>query len=270
MPTTISIDGAIGYGKQLFGQSRPDLLKDKPELDGFAILEILAAIRAEMKIEDLLRTSHLPKTNLDRVLRTHILQLTVDDSGAHPGRACFASVRPLLPEDMPVIYSIVLRDELSWQWHYNTGAVPTYSAFVATFIGNAHFYLVITTNQTGTTIGVTALHGTTMRHRTGYLARALTSTASPAALIEGVVLSTEYAFASLNLQKLYLAVPAYQMPLYRAGECSYFVSEGRLSNHLYLDYQRWDLTILAIYREQHSSFFHRWMRIPTHTPSCIS
>jgi RimJ/RimL family protein N-acetyltransferase len=162
----------------------------------------------------------------------------------------YLTTRVLIPTDYPSIYKIVLEDELSWQWHYNTGVIPPYEAFVKTFLGRALFYNTITRAKESDPVGVAAMYEASLRHRTAHLALALTSEyKSGPGMVEAIWLSISYGFAHWDLRKIYYHVPENKYDAIASGSEKYFSVEGRLQRHYFLNGRRSDLVILAFYRD---------------------
>jgi RimJ/RimL family protein N-acetyltransferase len=168
----------------------------------------------------------------------------------HPTAKPYLTARALIPPDFPWIYKVVLEDELSWQWHYNTGVVPPYEVFVKTFLGRALFYNTIIRAEESEPLGVASMYEASLRHRTAHLALALTSEyQSGPGMVEAIWLSISYGFAHWDLRKIYYHVPEDKYNAIASGSEKYFSVEGRLQRHYFLNGQRSDLVILAFYRD---------------------
>jgi hypothetical protein len=68
--------------------------------------------------------------------------------------------------------------------------------------------------------------------------------------LQGLALFTDFLFATWNFHKLYMEVPAYNMQQFASGVGRYLEIEGRFKEHLSYAGRRWDLLMLALYRER--------------------
>lgn len=99
-------------------------------------------------------------------------------------------------------------------------------------------------------LGVVSLTSADLRNATAYLSAISDEEVLGSGLmVEAVALAIDYAFETWPWRKLYLEVPEYNLESFRSGLDRYFVCEGSLREHVYLDGRYWDVHVLAITRE---------------------
>jgi len=100
-------------------------------------------------------------------------------------------------------------------------------------------------------LGVISLTSADLRNATVYLSAISDQDVLGSGLmVEAVALGLHYAFETWPWRKVYLEVPAYNFDAFGSGLDRFFVSEGTLRDHVYLDGRYWDVHVLAITRDR--------------------
>lgn len=99
-------------------------------------------------------------------------------------------------------------------------------------------------------LGVVSLTSPDLRNGTAYLSAISDQDVLGSGLmVEAVALGLHYAFETWPWRKIYMEVPEYNLDAFRSGLDRFFVREGTLRQHVYLDATYWDVHVLAISRE---------------------
>jgi RimJ/RimL family protein N-acetyltransferase len=171
-------------------------------------------------------------------------------------RGRFIELRPVTRRDYSFLYNLLADPAIGPRWRLR-GVVPREEQLDAALWDGvlAQFLLVKPTTQDR--VGLVLAYGASVPAGFAYLALVLNESATDAGIgPEATGLFAEYCFATWPLYKLYMEVPEFNLPQFSSAVGRYLHEEGRLRNHDYYGGRRWDLHILAAYRED----VERWSR----------
>jgi RimJ/RimL family protein N-acetyltransferase len=158
------------------------------------------------------------------------------------------ALRPLSAVDYEPLYRMLVTGDNAWRWRFR-GATPSPDEFVGLLWANSLVSFVLV-DRAGQAVGFSQVYGHDFRSGTAYLGLALDAQYRQRPhVLETAIMLLDYTFATWNLRKLYLEVPEWNLEQLAGGIGRYFVEEGRLREHEYLDGRYWDVVVLALYRD---------------------
>jgi len=174
-------------------------------------------------------------------------------------RSRFVHLRALVPEDYGYLQLLETSGPIAPLWRLR-GRTPSPQEWAQSQAAQVLAQFVIVSNKDGRRIGL--VNAYQANHQDGHVQVAALQfdpeSRSPLVLF-GFGLFIEYLFRCWPFHKVYLYVAEYSYPRFASGIDRFFVLEGRLHEHLYLDGQRWDQLILAIYRSTWESHPKRFL-----------
>lgn len=138
------------------------------------------------------------------------------------------------------------------------GSTPAFDEWVRQRAAGSLARFVVLDSGDHRRLGLVTLFNADLRNGHAHLALSSFDATRPSPLVMiGAGLAIEHAFASWPFHKLYLDVADYDLAQLESGVGRLFASEGRLTDHHYLDGRHWDHHILALSRERWSSYWER-------------
>lgn len=162
----------------------------------------------------------------------------------------FVDLVPIGREDLGFLYDLAVSEETGWNWRFS-GTVPRPEDFERDLWAGVHAQFVVVERKSKLKIGHVMAYGADPRRGYCYIAGAIVPNyhLHPAA-IEALWRFTIYLFMTWPFRKLYFEMPEYNLPSIRGGLGQYFMEEGCLKDHVYVNGHFWDWYFLAIYRDQ--------------------
>lgn len=177
-------------------------------------------------------------------------------------------LRPLGVSDLQVLYAYVCSEAVAFGWRYH-GVLPSFEAFVSNIGSDVLVQYGVTEQRSGALQGLVTAYAGNLRNRHCYLASFL----NPARHVSGfaaeaVCIFTNYLFSAFPFRKIYVEAPGFALPQYRSIlDHAFFVEEGCLVDHLYLDGRYWNQHLLAMYPDMAKRAWDRLMAADLGDPS---
>lgn len=190
-------------------------------------------------------------------------------TGAHPSstpvygpavlRAPGCYLRPVTPDDYPVLYAAAVDPIDGYRWRFR-GATPAPSEFEHLLFHEAIAQFVVCDAEDDSAHGLVVAYGyhagdghaNVAYQRIGGVDR------RAGQMIVGIGLLIEYVFATWPVRKLYADLPDFNFGPLAALTGTAFEVEGRRRDHLYHADAWHDLVTIAIYREPWRAFMDAW------------
>ncbi|MDT3440822.1 GNAT family N-acetyltransferase [Pseudofrankia sp. BMG5.37] len=154
---------------------------------------------------------------------------------------------PISPELMPFMYRMAIDPDVGHRWKFR-GFVPDFENFCAGFKAGALVQFAVISNETRQPVGQVVCYNCDHVQRFAFFAALfvpeLVGTGIP---VEASDVFVRYLFATWDLRKIYMEVPAFNFGSFSSGEGRQFEVEGILKNHSYYAGRHWDQYVLAIY-----------------------
>jgi hypothetical protein len=157
-------------------------------------------------------------------------------------------LRGLTQEDYPAFHQLDASGEGGVRWRFR-GATPGPEQWVQMAWNSVLVQFVVAGTRDNRPIGLVVAYRAEFQHRHAYFAAVGLRRPSPL-MIFGCALFFEYAFTCWDFHKLYMELPAYNLPQIASGVGRYFEVEGQLREHSYYGGKMWDEVVLALYRER--------------------
>ncbi len=171
------------------------------------------------------------------------------------GRLC--QLRPIIPEDHRILYSIAIADQVNFRWRYR-GAVPPFEAFIAGLHADVLSQFVVCGLGDPRPAGLVVTYTADMNNGTTFLGAVMTpETIGSSIGIEATCLFVRHIFETWNIRRIYMEVVEYNMPFFQSGEGSLFTIEGCQKERYYFADKFWDNFLLTIEKEQVRDFLDR-------------
>lgn len=169
--------------------------------------------------------------------------------------------------DYPEIHRLWTHPDVMFRWRDRGGTRPL-EAVGQTLWSGSEIVFIVRSARSGELAGMATCYGYDVYNRHAKFAMAMApETWGRPHGVEAAALFIDHCFRSLDLRKLYLDVPEFNLPQLEAGLGKYFVQEGCLCNHDYFDGRHWDNYILAIYRSSWNDVarpeLDRWLHAAT-------
>lgn len=163
-------------------------------------------------------------------------------------------MRPVRPNDLPLLYEMFVREEVLWRWRFN-GVVPTFESFVRSFTTGLLVQFVVEPNRSESAppvpLGLVSSYNMDLRGLTTFVAVVTDARKHRSGLgMEAMGLFLNYLFSCWPFRKIYFETVAFNFEQFRSGLEEVFVEEGRLRDHYFLAGRYWDQYICAINREK--------------------
>jgi hypothetical protein len=158
-------------------------------------------------------------------------------------------LRAVTQRDYPLLRMLETSSDLAPRWRFR-GATPSPESWAQSIWAGMLAQFLIVGRRDDEPLGIVGIHNANPQSGFAYLqaARFDLSKHSPAVML-GLALFLEYAFACWNLRKLYMEVPEYNLPQIGRALRRLVTIEGQLKGHSVIDGRAWDEYILAIYRD---------------------
>jgi len=156
---------------------------------------------------------------------------------------------PITSEDYPYLYDLTTSGDSALRWRYR-GATPDPAMFQRQLWEGVLVQYLIAGRQSSRIGGLVAVHGAVHEDGYAYLSIVLSPEAQRAIWpFEGAIRFVCHVFQTWPLRKLYLNVPAFNMPPLASLVSRYASREGLLRDHTFAWGRYWDEHVLSIRRE---------------------
>lgn len=151
--------------------------------------------------------------------------------------------------DVPFYVELCSSLDVGRRFRFGGAAIPPQGILSAVWDGTL-VHLVGIGNRSRRRLGVVSVTSADMRNGTAYLSAVSDpEVVGSGLMIETAALAIEYVFATWPFRKLYAEVPEYNLRTFRSLTGRYFRTEGRLTDHVFMDNRHWDVHVLATTRE---------------------
>ena len=162
----------------------------------------------------------------------------------------FVALEVPVPDHYPVLHDISSQPEVIFRWR-DRGMTRSLEGFGQTIWSNSAMAFTIARLPTRNIIGFIHCYGLDTYSRHAKLAMFVSPEAwGDASSMEAAFLFVDHCFKALDLRKLYMEVPEFNLAQFGRGLGRYFAEEGRLREHEYFNGRHWDSVILALYRDR--------------------
>jgi RimJ/RimL family protein N-acetyltransferase len=152
------------------------------------------------------------------------------------------------------LYLAQARDDLIINWR-NQGVTQSFEAFAQALWSGVTAQFLVIRNTDRHPVGHVSLYNVNFRHGWGYIAVAnLAPHENRRIFWDGVGLFIDYVFRQFGLRKIYAEIPGYNYEELASGAATFFVVEGRLTDHYFAFDRYWDLHLISIDRERWSEW----------------
>jgi RimJ/RimL family protein N-acetyltransferase len=165
-----------------------------------------------------------------------------------PLRGRHVYLRPLMPQDYPLLQQVEMGSDANVRWRFR-GATPSPEQWMQATWTGVLAQFVVARRRDDRPIGMVVIYRANFQHRHAYLAAVGFERPSPL-MVFACALFIEYVFTIWGFHKLYLELPEFNLSQFASGVGSYFVEEGRLREHSFHGDRMWDEVILALYRDR--------------------
>lgn len=167
-------------------------------------------------------------------------------------------LRPVLPDDMPMLYKSSLSPEFGFRWRLR-GASTSVDDFQRMLYGGTLVHFIAERSDTGKPQGIVAAYDARFNARSCYLAfQRTTDYPGVSEMFEAFILFVDYVFRTWDFRKIYADVPGFNFSKYCSHPSDMFQIEARLREHDFYNGQWWDLFTIAIYRQRFIEFSQLW------------
>jgi hypothetical protein len=183
-------------------------------------------------------------------------------------------LRAVLPQDVGYLYRLTTETDAIWRWRLR-GRTPSPSDFETFVWASSDVQFMVERVEDGQPCGhvctyqTDELGGTTKMAMVTDGARGIRRWP-----IEGAYLFLGHLFSAFPLRKLYLEVPAFNLPPLASFLDRYTLEEGRLKDHSFGDGRFCDLVIAAMWRrhweELQTGPLGRALEVRTQTAEAVS
>ncbi|MEZ5383165.1 MAG: GNAT family N-acetyltransferase [Microthrixaceae bacterium] len=175
---------------------------------------------------------------------------TIAASRAHSLKGEVSQLLPVLPEDLPFVYSISTCEENGFRWRYR-GSFPDIAAFAQEYNAGTLVQFIVQDRSSGRQAGIVNIYGENLRDGWAYLgAVAAPEFQHTGVVVDGAATLLSYAFNVWALRKVYLDTIEYNMAEFEVGLRRISVEESRLKDHIFFGGRYWDMVTSAVYRER--------------------
>jgi RimJ/RimL family protein N-acetyltransferase len=183
------------------------------------------------------------------------LLIASGESARSPSRrGRFASLRPIRPADIPMLYILLTDENVGARWRFR-GVVPRRDQFEQILWEGVHAQFVVESSEGGELIGLASAYNASLNAGTVNMGIAITDHLSLRGYgIEAFILLARYLFATWSFRKLYAYMPAFNRHQIESSIGRYMHVEGILRDHEYYGHRYWDTFILAFYRSDLAAF----------------
>ena len=158
-------------------------------------------------------------------------------------------LRPVDDGDVPFLYDLMAAPEAGAKVRFG-GATPSPEQVSRAMWDSVLAQFVVSSRRTQEPIGLFVVASPNFRDGFAYLsAIARPDLHGSGRMVEGVMVGTNYAFATWPFRKLYMEVASFNLTPFRSALDRYLVEEGRLRDHVFYADAYHDVHILAIYRQ---------------------
>lgn len=165
-----------------------------------------------------------------------------------PLRGRHVRLRGVVPSDYEFLYDLATNDATAKSWRYRS-APPRPEEFANDLWRSVVAQYVVEHLESGERLGLVTAYDANPRDRHCYIG-VLFRPDARVWPIEGVVLFLNYLFEEFAFEKLYANVIEYNLPALSSIVGRWMDCEGILRGHEWHAGQRWDVHILAMWRER--------------------
>jgi hypothetical protein len=160
------------------------------------------------------------------------------------------ALRPVEIGDYPLLRSMELSNELGVHWKYRGQILSPEQWNASLWTGVLAQFLVFSRTE-DRPVGLVAVYKASFQDSHAYVSALgfQPGRHSPAMLL-GVAVFLQYVFGCWDFDKLYFELPSYNLSQFASGLDRFFEIEGRLRGHYTYRGRKWDLLLLAMYRER--------------------
>ncbi len=159
-------------------------------------------------------------------------------------------LRPPSPADLPVLYAIATSDDLFWRWRFG-GAIPTYEAFVSSFVGGVLTQFVVCSPSGSEPLGLVVAYNADIGNSVAHVAVMMRPDVQRTGLgIEAMYLFIVYLLKTWDFHKLYFEVLEFNVEQFASGIGRFFHEEACYRDHHYYDGKRWNQYVFSLYRDK--------------------
>jgi RimJ/RimL family protein N-acetyltransferase len=161
----------------------------------------------------------------------------------------FVRLRPVLRSDDRGLLDLATHEAVGYRWRLG-GMLPTEREFEEILhTDHAPLQAVAERREGDQLVGHLSIYRLDHQNRTGYLSAAFSPQFwKTRSLAESTILFTRYAFATLNVRKIYVEYPAFNDQFARLIS-SLGADEVRIPDHYWYDGDHWDYLIGGFKRE---------------------
>lgn len=158
-------------------------------------------------------------------------------------------LRPVTPNDYPVIQAMELGGDLATRWRFR-GSTPSPEQWLRTLWSDVLAQHLVVERRENGLVGLALAYRPNFQDGHAYLGavRFGPRTHSPLMLL-GVGIFIHYVFTCWPFRKLYFETTEYNYSQFASGAGDLFEVEGRLREHRFVAGRYWDELILGISRE---------------------
>ena len=159
------------------------------------------------------------------------------------------TLRPIRPADYDFVRTAELSDDLGLRWRHR-GATPSPESFAHTLWAGVLTQYLVVANADHRVLGLVSAYDADLRAGTCFVGFARFDPLDRSlGMIEAIILLTEHLFAHWPFRKLYGEAVEFNLADFGALLDGLLVEEGRLREHVFVGGRHWDLSYLALYRE---------------------
>ncbi len=176
---------------------------------------------------------------------TYSFEQAID--GLRHGRR--AALRPLMPDDIDLLYRVELSEELGVRWRFR-GATPPPSDVASAPWQNTLATFIIERKPVQIPVGLVSIFDANMvAQRASFSLVAFPGCQRTPAVIDGALIAINYAFSVWPFRKLYAEVMEFNLDQVASLSRHLFDEEARLSEWEFFDGRWWDLVYLSLNRD---------------------